>query len=303
MRNVLVVYYTQSGQIKEIVDSIVRPVVERCVSVDFCRIEMEHEYPFPWSRETFFGVFPETFLQIPQPLKTIDSDILNKNYDLVILAYQAWYLSPSLPVSSFLQSEAGKRLVKGKPVITVSGNRNMWAMAQKKVNSLLMAATAVPVANIALSDRHQNHISVLTVVDWMFSGEKRHKWGLLPLPGVDKREIERAAIFGEMIVECLTNDDYSGVQTNIVANRGADISPFLISTDKKANRIFALWAKRSVASPKRCLWIKAFRVYLYVAIWCMLPIVSVLYAVTYPLLWHRRKRYCTEVKMNYLTNK
>ena len=56
------------------------------------------------------------FLQIPQAVRPIDADILNAEYDLIILAYQAWYLSPSLPMTSFLQSDEGRRIVEGRPV-------------------------------------------------------------------------------------------------------------------------------------------------------------------------------------------
>ena len=202
-------------------------------------------------------------------------------------------------MTSFLQSDEGWRIVEGRPVVTVSGNRNMWAMAQKKIDTLLIELGAVPVGNIALSDRHNNHISVLTIMDWMMSGVRRHKWGILPLPGVARSEIEQAAVFGNIVAEYLACGSYDGMQARIVAQHGAEISALLVSTDRKANRIFRLWANLCVASPRRGFWIKAFEVYLYVAIWLMLPIVSVLYAVTYPLLWCRRKKYKTEVQMNY----
>ena len=80
MSKVLVVYYSQSGQAKNIADSIVSPMIEQGVSVDFCRVEMVREYPFPWNRDTFFDVFPETFLQIPQAVRPIDTAILNNEY-------------------------------------------------------------------------------------------------------------------------------------------------------------------------------------------------------------------------------
>ena len=52
-------------------------------------------------------------------------------------------------MTSFLQSDEGRRIVEGRPVVTVSGNRNMWAMAQKKIDTLLIELGAVPVGNIA----------------------------------------------------------------------------------------------------------------------------------------------------------
>ena len=121
MKRVLVVYYTQSGQLKEIIDSVLSPLTE--VTIDFLPIDTAEPFPFPWTDEAFFGAFPESYLQIPQLLKPFE--LVHTDYDLVILGYQVWYLSPSIPFNSFLQSEAGKQLLQGKPVITISGTRNM----------------------------------------------------------------------------------------------------------------------------------------------------------------------------------
>lgn len=131
MKRVLVVYYTQSGQLKEIIDSVLSPLTE--VTIGFLPIDTAEPFPFPWTDEAFFGAFPESYLQIPQPLKPFE--LVHTDYDLVILGYQVWYLSPSIPFNSFLQSEAGKQLLQGKPVITVSGTRNMWVMAHQKVKN------------------------------------------------------------------------------------------------------------------------------------------------------------------------
>ena len=50
----------------------------------------------------------------------------DEQFDLVILAYQVWYLAPSGPITAFLKSEAGRRLLHGRPVVTVIACRNMW---------------------------------------------------------------------------------------------------------------------------------------------------------------------------------
>ena len=172
MKRILVIYYTQSGQLKEIADNFVAPFQKQGILVDFYEIQMETPYPFPWTNESFFGAFPESFLELPQPIKAMPPDIKTQEYDLVVLAYQVWYLSPSIPVTSFLKSEQARALLEGKPVVTLSGTRNMWIKAQEKVRNMLVKKGARIVANIALTDRHYNHISVLTIVHWLFTGKK-----------------------------------------------------------------------------------------------------------------------------------
>ena len=296
MKRVLVVYYTQSGQLKEIIDSVLSPLTE--VTIDFLPIDTAEPFPFPWTGETFFGAFPESYLQIPQPLKPFQ--LAHTDYDLVILGYQVWYLSPSIPFNSFLQSEAGKQLLQGKPVITVSGTRNMWVMAHQKVKKLITDCGARLVGNIALTDRHHNHISVITIVQWLFSGDKNKRYlGVFPKAGVADKDIQGASVYGTLIAPHLQTDDYTGLQQEIVAHGGVHYRRFLLSAEKKGNRLFGIWAKMIYGSKKRKFLLKCFRIYLYIAIWVLMPIVWLLYWLIYPLFFWKVER---EVKQLIIEN-
>ena len=287
MKRVLVVYYTQSGQLKEIIDSVLSPLTE--VTIDFLPIDTAEPFPFPWTDETFFGAFPESYLQIPQPLKPFQ--LAHTDYDLVILGYQVWYLSPSIPFNSFLQSEAGKQLLQGKPVITISGTRNMWVMAHQKVKKLLTECGAHLVGNIALTDRHHNHISVITIVQWLFSGNKNKRYlGVFPKAGVADKDIQGASVYGTLIAPHLQTGDYTGLQQAIVAHGGVHYKRFLLSAEKKGNRLFGIWAKMIYGSKKRKFLLKCFHIYLYIAIWVLMPIVWLLYWLTYPLFFWKVER-------------
>lgn len=291
MKNVLVVYYTQSGQLKEIVDSITKPMFnDKELNVSFLKIEMQSDYPFPWKKNDFFDVFPESFLQEPAPIKEIDNQIAEQNYDLVILAYQVWYLSPSIPTVSFLKSEAAKRILNNTPVVTVIGCRNMWVMAQEKMKGLLKEVNSQLVGNIALVDRHINHVSVITIVQWMFTGKKEKYLGIFPKPGVSEKEINEASKFGEIISNELKQSSLENLQPKLLAKNAIEIRPFLITMDKKANKMFKKWASLIKGSEKRPFLLKMFNIYLIVAIWIISPIVYILHLLTYPLIFAKIKR-------------
>ena len=282
MKRVLVVYYTQSGQLKEIIDSVLSPLTE--VTIDFLPIDTAEPFPFPWTDDTFFDAFPESYLQIPQPLQPFN--LSHTDYDLVILGYQVWYLSPSIPFNSFLQHPEAKKLLSDKPVITISGTRNMWVMAHQKVKKLLTDCGAHLVGNIALTDRHHNHISVITIVQWLFSGDKNKRYlGVFPKAGVADKDIESASVYGTLIAPHLQTGDYTGLQQEIVAHGGVHYKRFLLSAEKKGNRLFGIWAKMIYGSKKRKFLLKCFRIYLYIAIWVLMPIVWLLYWLTYPLFF------------------
>jgi hypothetical protein len=292
MKNVLVVYYSQSGQLADIARNISGPLGEdHDIHVDFHEIKPVNVFPFPWDKHSFFDAFPESFLQTPMELQPVPDEILEKKYDLILLHYQVWYLSPSIPVNSFLKSAEAKQLLHRTPVITVSGSRNMWIMAQEKVKKLLTDNGSVLKGNIALVDRTGNLISVITIVEWMFTGVKNKYLGLFPLPGVSAADISGAAKFGSIIKKHLNQDTLSEIQPELVANDAVRVKSFLVLTDRTGNKIFNKWAnfiKTKKNSRKK--WLKVFYVYLFLAIWVISPIVYILHLLTYPLKLNKIKR-------------
>ena len=286
MKNVLVIHYSQSGQLTEILDNLTLPFSsDEEINIIHYTIEMEKEFPFPWNKSAFFNAFPESFLQIPAVIKAPSNTILEKQYDLIILGYQVWYLSPSIPVNSFLKSTFAKQLFKNTPVITVIGARNMWVKAHEKMKVLLSDLEAILVGNIALVDRNINHVSVVTIVHWMFSGEKTNYLGIFPKPGVSESEIKNASKFGNVIKQSLKNKNFNNLQDELLKLNAVEIRPFLVEMDKKANKMFKIWSNFIINKKKsRDFWLKVFNVYLWVAIWVISPIVFILHLLKYPFI-------------------
>ncbi|MBP9848722.1 MAG: dialkylresorcinol condensing enzyme DarA [Flavobacterium sp.] len=286
MKNVLVIHYSQSGQLTEILDNLTLPFSsDEEINIMHYTIEMEKEFPFPWNKSAFFNAFPESFLQIPAAIKAPSNTILEKQYDLIILGYQVWYLSPSIPVNSFLKSTFAKQLFKNTPVITVIGARNMWVKAHEKMKVLLSDLEAILVGNIALVDRNINHVSVVTIVHWMFSGEKTNYLGIFPKPGVSESEIKNASKFGNVIKQSLKNKNFNNLQDELLKLNAVEIRPFLVEMDKKANKMFKIWSNFIINKKKsRDFWLKVFNVYLWVAIWVISPIVFILHLLKYPFI-------------------
>jgi hypothetical protein len=286
MKNVLVIHYSQSGQLTEILDNLTLPFfLDDEINITHYTIEMEKEFPFPWNKSAFFNAFPESFLQIPAAIKAPSNTILEKQYDLIILGYQVWYLSPSIPVNSFLKSTYAKQLFENTPVVTVIGARNMWVKAHEKMKVLLSDLEANLVGNIALVDRNINHVSVVTIVHWMFSGEKTKYLGIFPKPGVSDSEIKETPKFGKVILESLKNQKLNNLQEDLLKLGAVEIRPFLVEMDKKANKMFKIWSIFIINKKKsREFWLKVFNVYLWVAIWVISPIVFILHLLKYPFI-------------------
>lgn len=242
MRRVLVINYSQTGQLNRLVSSVCAPLSNADnIQVDFLTVQPVTPYPFPWPFIRFFSIFPETVLQIPQPLQPVDLELADK-YDLIILAYQVWFLSPSLPISSFLQSPLAQQLFKNTPVVTLIGCRNMWLMAQEKVKIHLERLEAKLIDNIALVDKCGSAASFLATPMWMFTGKQKAKsW--LPKAGISEQDIKAASRFGDRIAQRLQADNNAITSSMLTGLQAVTIDEKLIASERVGNHSFSIWAR------------------------------------------------------------
>lgn len=284
MKKILVVYYSQSGQMKDILFSVLKDVnKEKEVQIDYVKIHPEQKYPFPWQPvSSFYDVFPESVKSIDTPIKAL---IVNKpeDYDLIILGLQVWYLSPSIPVSSFLKSNQAKDILKGKPVITVYGTRNMWVSANKTVKELIKNAGGKLKGNIVLSDRHNNLVSVITIVRWLIKG-KKEATKYFPEAGVSKKDITESKKFGRPIIDTLTSGNFENLQNELIKLGAVHIDYHIMKTELTGKRIFHIWAnlilKKCKDNPKkRKRLLKLFSYYLFFVIYAVSPVASLIFKI------------------------
>lgn len=236
---VLVVYFTQTGQLKRIIDHVLAPL-EGKVDITFEQLVPVTPFPFPWGKQQFYDTMPETVKGIPRAIEPIKTDP-NQHFDLVLLAYQPWFLSPSQPTAAFLQSEAGKRLLKGKKVVTLLGSRNMWLNAQEKVKQYLTAAGANLVGNIVLVDKSPNLISLITVLRWAFKG-KKEATKYLPQAGVQENEILTSDRFAAPIEQALTNRTWEQLHPQLLSLNAVELLPNLVVLESRGIKAFRFWA-------------------------------------------------------------
>ncbi|PKF76233.1 dialkylrecorsinol condensing enzyme DarA [Chryseobacterium sp. PMSZPI] len=291
-KNILVIYYSQTGQLENIVRNIAKPFEAKKEEYDvtYYNIQLKEDFPFPWPSDVFFNTFPESYLQIPKEIFPPSEEVLNKKYDLILFGYQVWYLTPSIPIISFLKSGYAERILKDTPVVTISGTRNMWMLSQEKLKVYLKDVKAQLVGNIALVDRHDNYTSVLTILRWLTTGQKE-KSGMLPAAGVSNEEIAGSVKYGEIIEKHLKNNNLNTLQPELVKNGAIEIRAFLVRVEKVGNKIFTVWSNLIInKKEKRPLLIKFFKVYLMAAIWIISPVVLVLHLLTTPIFWFKRQK-------------
>ncbi len=243
MKKLLVLYYSQSGQLRQILDATLKPVIDSGeVELVYEQIQPEHPYPFPWKMMTFIDAMPESVKQIPCRLKPFQFDP-NADYDAVILAYQVWYLSPSIPINSFLQSREAAQVMRNKPVITIIGCRNMWMNAHEIVKKRIVGNGGIPSGNIALIDRAANMVSIATIMYWMLTGRKERFLNVFPKPGVDDDDIRTAARFGHEIYSALIENRWHDLQKHLKHLGAVYINPSFIIMEQRIAKVFNIWAQ------------------------------------------------------------
>jgi hypothetical protein len=284
-KKVLVISFSQSGQLSDILTSLLAPLRRSpSLIIDHRTLKPRTPFPFPWPAYEFLDVFPEAFRQIPFPLEPLE---LDRGYDLVIIAYQVWYLSPSIPISSFLQSSAAPALLSDTPIITVVACRNMWVRAHEQVKTRLRAVGADLVGHIVLTDRAPNLVSAITIVTWMLTGERHRLFGLFFKPGVSDADIAQCARFGEAIVDALTATRILNLQDRLNSTGACKVVPHLLSLERIADRIFKTWSawimkRGGLGDRRRKPLVVMFGCYLIVALIVASPLSFLLFHLTAP---------------------
>ena len=297
-KNILLVSYSQTGQLTRLAESFIKPLQnQNDINVEHLHISPVKAYPFPWGFTRFFNTFPETVLLKPEPIEPLK--FKQEKYDLIILAYTVWFLSPSQPITAFLQSEQAKKVLKDTPVITLIGCRNMWLMAQEKVKSLLKEADSQLIGNVVKVDQSNDWASFITTPLWMLTGKK--KVGNLPSAGIAESEIQDAERFGIKLLQSFRENQ--ALDSNIFRGMGAvKIDEKLMMSEKAGSRSFYLWGKLLIKcgqiSPSFRLFVLYFYiVFLIILILTVVPLSALIKRLLKPLLKNKleaQKRYFAE---------
>ncbi len=273
-KKVLAIYYTQTGQLTNIMDNFTQPLVQAGVAVEKILVQPEQPFVFPWKASVFFDKMPDCVFLKPVALQPFTPQ--QEQYDLILFGYQPWFLSPSLPANSILQHPTFKAIANNTPVVTISGCRNMWLNSQEKVKGLLQQANAKLVGNIAIVDKHNNYVSLVTIVHWLLYGRTDKKWGIFPKPGVADEDVKNASVFGNTVLQHLQQENWSALQPALIAQKAVRVHYHLMFFEHKGAHLFPIWAKQINKRKNRAAWVTAFKYYLLFALCVVAPTLYVI---------------------------
>jgi len=274
MKKVLVLYYSQTGQLKSVLESLTSQLGDEDIQVSTRAINPVQKYPFPWKFYEFAREFPEAVLLEGDEVEELE--FLQNDYDLIILGYTIWFLAPSSPIVGFLKTEQAKKIFNNKPVITVIACRDMWVMAQEKMKSLLAGLNANLIDNVALTDQGKGIYSFITTPKWLMSGNKDAFW-FFPKAGISQNDIKNASRFGLRLKEALKADKELLGKPLLTNLEAVNVNGKLIASEVIATRSSKIWAKliKKFGSKKsigRKISMTFYSIFLVVLVFTIVPI-------------------------------
>ena len=244
---------------------------------------------------------PECVNEIPTEISPITYKY--KSYDLIILGYQPWFLSPSIPTISLLKNDVFKAVLNHTPIVTVIGARNMWLNSQISVIDLIEKAGGRIIGSLPLIDKASNLLSAASILHWMLNGKKERKWGLLPLPGVSQQDIKGSASYGQLLKQHIIAGKLNAFQQALVKAGGVIINTNILFIEGRAKTIFKVWAslilKKEAAGKNRAFWLGFFKYYLIIALFIVSPFLLLFYNVLIRPLTMRKIK-VKKIQFSYL---
>lgn len=296
MKRILVLYYSQSGDVRRVAENLAEPLRAAGAEVVFAEIVPEVQYPYPWRNvHRFFNEMPECVLEIP-PRVSVSGLPDDDAFDLVILAYQVWFLSPSPPVQGLLTGESA-RLLGGRRVLTLTVCRNMWHRASLVMRRLLAQAGARHIDNVVVTHQGPVWATFITTTRSLFTGKRDRLWGVLPPPGIAEEEFQRVRTLGEALAGRLEALDQPHDRPLLRGLGAVEVNGRYVIAEAVAAKVFPFWARvirgfGRIGRPLRHVGIFLFIHFLLLMIVTGIPLTIITLPLVYPFV---RKRLAAHV--------
>jgi hypothetical protein len=205
VKRILVIYYSQAGETARVARIFAEQLTSSGAVLDLEAIVCEPDYPYPWgSVRRFFDVMPQALLAEPPPIASPKFD-LQTRFDVVVIVYPVWFLSPAPPVQAFFRSPHAA-VLRAVPVITISVSRAMWQQASLTMKELLAAAGAVHCDNVVVTHQGSPLLTLVSTPRALLSGRRDRLMGVFPRSGVSDADLARIERLGAAVARQINAD-------------------------------------------------------------------------------------------------
>jgi menaquinone-dependent protoporphyrinogen IX oxidase len=214
---VLFVYYTYTQQSLRVVAAMSEVLRERGCDVSQAGIEFtDKRWAERFTRFPLRHAFLDVIGMLPAQLRGatgeihIPHEVQEGDYDLVCVGSPTWWLRTSVPVRSFLKSDAAGRALDGKPFAAFVVCRRYWSFNLKAVRKLGTKQGGEWVDGIHFSFAGGQVRSLLSLLSYFGKGENRERYLGVKIPPTNLKPdyLGRAQAFANRLADSLGGQDH-----------------------------------------------------------------------------------------------
>jgi menaquinone-dependent protoporphyrinogen IX oxidase len=209
---VLLVYYTYTQQTLRVVESMADVFRERGCEVRQAGIQFtDRRWAERFSRLPLRHAVLDILGMLPAQLRgatgeiRIPDEAREGDYDLICIGSPTWFFRPSVPIRSYLKSEAAGRLLDGKRFTAFVVCRRYWSINLKAVRKLGSKQGGEYVDGIHFSFAGGQIRSLLSLISYFAKGENRERYlGIKIPPSLLKPDyVDQARAFANQLADGL----------------------------------------------------------------------------------------------------
>jgi menaquinone-dependent protoporphyrinogen IX oxidase len=215
---VLVVYFTYTQQSLKIAEAMSEVLQEHGCDVELARIEFtDSRYAERFTRFPFRHLYRDLFGMIPAQLRGATGEIgipdeaSGGAYDLVVIGSPTWWMKTSVPIRSYLKSEAAGRVLNGRRFAAYVVCRRYWGVNLRTVRKLGTAQGGQYLDGAHWSFAGGQVKSLLSLLSYLGKGENRERYlGVkIPITNLQSDDLEGARAFAAGLAYRVAGDRQS----------------------------------------------------------------------------------------------
>src|SRR5271154_6405630 len=200
---VLFVYFTYTKQTLKVLEAMTEVLRDRGCEVEHAAIDLTdkrytarfHEFPMPRPFIELIGMIPAEILRKTGEI-SIPDEAGRGDYDLVCIGSPTWWLSTSVPIRSYLESDAAAEVLKGTAFATVVVCRRYYGHNLRTVQKLAIQRGGKYFDSIHFAYQGGQVKSLLSLLSYLGSGEYRKRFLGVPIPPTNIQEDQLEAARG-----------------------------------------------------------------------------------------------------------
>jgi menaquinone-dependent protoporphyrinogen IX oxidase len=209
---VLLLYYSYTGQAHKVLDAAGEVFRSRGCDVQTAEIKFtDQRYAEKFSRFPMRRVWPDMLSVLGAQKRnetgeiSVPDEARDGGYDLICIGSPTWWQTVSMPMRSFLKSDAAHKLLSGKPFAVFVVCRQYWQENSTAVRELAEQQGGKYVDELHFTYPGDPLRSMLSLTSYLGSGQYRDRYlGIrIPKTNVQPEQLEQTRNFAAGLADKL----------------------------------------------------------------------------------------------------